>query len=248
MAMEILHKYAEDNNGDIIHISNAKIGIKYFCPGCKEEFIFKNGEIRQKHFSHKSQTHVCSGGGGEGYLHETFKKMLFYKILENINKRKPLVITWKCNICNYGHFQDLLLGIKEIKIEYNLEGCRPDLVLFNEIGQVAFIIEIVDTHEPENNVIEYCIKNNTILVIIKLKDLDDLDNIDNIIKNTSNVLLFNRIQCPIFVKNTQQKAQKQYYITPKKGITKRGSLMDRIETAQKRKKTNRNFGKRRPRK
>jgi hypothetical protein len=246
MAMEILHKYAEDNNGNIIHITDAETGKKYFCPGCKEEFLFKNGRIRQKHFSHKNQTQVC-GGGGEGYLHETFKKMLFYKIVKNINENEPLVINWKCNICNNGHFHDLLLGIKEIMTEYNLEGCRPDLVLFNEMGQVPFIIEIVDTHEPENNVIEYCKKNNTILIKIKLKDLNDLDNIDNIIKNPSNVIFFNEMQCPVFVNIMQQKIQMQNRITPKKRTGQRGALIDRIDEAQRSRKTSRKYGKKRPR-
>jgi hypothetical protein len=245
MAMEILHRYAEDKNGNIIHITNAEAGKKYFCSGCKEEFIFRNGKIRQKHFSHKNKTQVC-GGGGEGYLHETFKKMLFYKIVKNINEMEPLVINWKCNICNNGHFLDLLLGIKEIRIEYNLEGCRPDLVLFNEMGQVPFIIEIVDTHEPENNVIEYCKRNNTILIIIKLKDLNDLDNIDNIMKNPSNVILFNKTQCPIFVRNIQQKAQILYQITPKKRTSQRGALIDRIDVVQGRRKTSRKYGKKCP--
>jgi len=190
--MEILHKYAEDNDGKIINITNAETGQKYFCPGCKDEFIFKNGKIRQKHFSHKSQSQDC-GGSGEGYLHETFKKMLFNKITENLSKNIPLEIQWKCNVCGYPHSCNILSGISEIKMEYAFETCRPDLVLINQQGKAPFIIEIVDKHEPENNVIEYCKANNIILIRIKLETIDDLENIDNKIKFPSNVVFFNML-------------------------------------------------------
>ena len=71
MPNEIRYKYAENGNGYVVLIDNAVSGTKYYCSGCKEEMIFKNGQIRQKHFSHKN-TENCIGGGGEGYLHETF--------------------------------------------------------------------------------------------------------------------------------------------------------------------------------
>jgi competence CoiA-like predicted nuclease len=71
MEKEILYKYAEDRDGKIIHINNATECAEYFCPGCKQSFIFKHGKIRQHHFSHKNPSLDCTG---EGYLHRTFKK------------------------------------------------------------------------------------------------------------------------------------------------------------------------------
>jgi predicted RNA-binding Zn-ribbon protein involved in translation (DUF1610 family) len=231
MAIGILHKYAEDTNGNIIHITNAETGNRYSCPNCKEEFIFKNGKIRQKHFSHKNQSADC-GGKGEGYLHETFKKLLFHKIIENIRNNTPLEIQWKCNVCGYPHSYNLLLGISEIKMEYSLEACRPDLVLLNQQEKIPFIIEIVDKHEPENNVIEYCKKTNTILIRIKLETIDDLENIEAKVKFPSSVVFFNMLNCPNYRNFVMQ--NRNISLPSVYRATSRGPTINEIEDKKRR--------------
>ena len=203
--MEILYKYAEDNKGKIIHISQALLGASYYCPECKEKFIFRKGKIRQQHFAHSNTSSNCTG---EGYLHKAFKKMLLEIISDHINKRLPLNIDWNCNICKEKHNGNLLSGITVVKDEYNLEVCRPDIALINEAGTVPIIIEIVHKHEPENNVIEYCKNNKTVLIRIKLDSLNDLENIDNIIKSPTNVIFFDRMNCPNYVNYQNQLIQK----------------------------------------
>jgi hypothetical protein len=196
MKKEILYKYAEDNNGKIIHINNALLGENYYCPECKEKFIFKKGEIRQQHFAHNNTSSNCTG---EGYLHKTFKKMLLELIRDHINKKLPLNINWDCNICKNKHNGNLVGEIKDVKDEYNLEICRPDIALINEAGIVPIIIEIVYKHEPENNVIEYCKNNKTVLIRIKLDSLDDLENINNRINFPTNVIFFDNMNCQNYV-------------------------------------------------
>ena len=90
-------------------------------------------------------------------------------------------------------FSSLLLGISDIEMEYLLEVCRPDMVLLTQKGNVPFI---VDKHEPENNVIEYCKTKNIVLIRIKLKSIDDLENIDKKMKFPTNVMFFNALDCP----------------------------------------------------
>lgn len=230
--MEILYKYAEDNNGQIIFIGNALSGEKYYCPVCKEELIFKNGKIRQKHFSHKNKTIDC-GGSGEGYLHETFKKMLLKYIIENIGNKKPLEIFWICNICKNKHTGNLLLGISDIKMEYSLDKCRPDLTLINDQGNVSAIIEIVDKHEPENNVLEYCSKNNVFLIRIKLESIEDLENIGEKIKFPTNLIFFNQMNCINYVNYIRQRNNINYQLLPNYNIKRNGPSIEEIDRNKK---------------
>jgi len=206
MEKEILHKYAEDDNGKIVHINNALLGVNYYCPECKGKFIFRKGKIRQQHFSHNHTTSNCTG---EGYLHKTFKKMLLELIKDHINKKIPLDINWDCNICKNKHNGNLIGGITDVKDEYNLEICRPDIVLINEAGIIPIIIEIVHKHEPENNVIEYCKRNKTVLIRIKLVSLDDLKNIENKIMFPTNVIFIDKMNCQNYVNYYNQLIRQQ---------------------------------------
>jgi hypothetical protein len=212
MTNEILYKHALDEKGNVIKIETAKTGQKYFCTVCHNEMIFKNGKIRQKHFSHKNITENCGGkggSGGEGYLHETFKNMLFQKLTEAIKDNKPLEINWICNVCNQKEKGNLLGNIKEIKMEHTIDNCRPDIVLIDDKGNNSIIIEVVDKHEPEQNVIELCQKYNIILIKIKLENLEDLEKIDEKIINPTNLIRFNKLQCLNFYNWAVQQQQQQ---------------------------------------
>ena len=233
MVKEILYKYAENNNGNIIHINNAEIGLNYYCPDCKESFILKKGKIRQQHFAHSNSTSNCTG---EGYLHKTFKKMLLNLIKNNILNKKPLEIFWKCNICKKEHNCNLINGIIDVKDEYNLEVCRPDIALINKTGTVPIIIEIVDKHEPENNVLQYCQKTNTVLIRIKIDTLNDLEDVNNKIKYPSNVVFFNQLFCPN-VRNYLYQQQLNAQVFPNKYRTRQnGPTIDQIEADRARKR------------
>ncbi|GHV59295.1 hypothetical protein AGMMS49579_26900 [Spirochaetia bacterium] len=129
-------------------------------------------------------------------MHKAFKKMLLEYFKNSIANKIPIISIWRCNICNMEHNGNILNGITDAKDEYNLVECRPDIALINKNGIVPIIIEIVDKHEPEKNVIDYCIKHNTVLIRIKLDSIDDLENIENKIKVPSNVIFFNKMFCP----------------------------------------------------
>jgi predicted RNA-binding Zn-ribbon protein involved in translation (DUF1610 family) len=230
--MELLNEFAEDNNGKIIHIKNAVTGVDYYCPECKEKFILKKGNIRQHHFSHNNSSSNCTGTG-EGYLHKAFKKMLLQLLKNNMSNKLPMIIYWKCNICNMNHNGDILNGIIDVKEEYNLVECRPDIVLVNNKNKVNIIIEIVDKHAPEKNVIDYCIKNNVILIRIKLDSINDLDNIENKIIYSSKVILFNQLSCPNFVNALMQQQYRQKQINAQIALQnnrniQRGPRIDQI--------------------
>jgi len=229
--MEILYKYAEDVNGKIIHINNAMAGENYFCPECKEKFTFRNGKIRQRHFSHTNTSYNCTG---EGYLHKTFKKMLLELIRNNLSNNLPLIINFKCNICNMEHNGDILNGIIEVKDEYNLEMCRPDIVLINKKNMVPIIIEIVDKHEPENNVFNFCKINGTVLIRIKIETVNDLENVNKKISFPSNVVFFNQLNCPSYQQYIIQQQQTQKIILNNNRTIQRGPTIEQLEAKKRR--------------
>ena len=229
--MELLNKFAEDNNGKIIHIKNALSSVDYYCPECKEKFILKKGNIRQYHFAHNNSSSNCAGTG-EGYLHKAFKKMLLGIIMNNLNNKSQIIINWKCNICNMEHNGDLLNDIIDAKDEYNLVECRPDIALINQNNQVPIIIEIVYKHEPEKNVFDYCTKNQIVLIRIKLDSIEDLENINNKIQNPTNVILFNQLHCPnYYIRQQQLKAQMISNIVVNR-VNQGGPRIDQIQAAQ----------------
>ena len=219
MEKEILHKYAEDSNGRIIHIDNAIKEVNYYCPNCKEKFSFRKGEIRQRHFSH-SNTSNCSS---EGYLHKTFKKKLLELIKERINKKLPIEILFNCILCKQPHNFNFLQGIMDIKDEYYMGVCRPDIALIHEKGVVSVVIEIIVSHEIEEKAIEFYIQNAIIVIRIKLESLDDLENIDDKIKIPTDVLPFNKLICPnVRQQILHQHLQTQLFFIPTPRIQSRG--------------------------
>jgi hypothetical protein len=239
MGNDILNKFAEDNNGKITHINNALSGVDYYCPECKEKFILKKGDIRQHHFAHNNSSSSCTGTG-EGYLHKAFKKMLLGNIINNLSNKSPIIINWKCNICNTEHNGDILIDIMDVKDEYNFVDCRPDIALIHKNGSVPIIIEIVDKHEPEKNVIDYCTKQNIVLIRIKLDSINDLENMENKLKFPSNVVFFNKMNCPVFRNYLFQQQQRQLLqqqlnaqmIPNYNRIRQSGPTIDRIEASR----------------
>ena len=174
--------------------------------------------------------------------------MLLELISEHINKKLPLYINWDCNICRNKHNGNLLGVIKDVKDEYNLEVCRPDIALINEAGIASIIIEIVHKHEPENNVIDYCTEHNIILIRIKLDTIDDLENIENRIMYPSNVWFFNPLNCPNYYRNylllQQQKQQQQINVQINQRnnrISQSGPTIEQIEASHERDRKRRQY-------
>jgi predicted RNA-binding Zn-ribbon protein involved in translation (DUF1610 family) len=192
---DILFRFAKNNNGDMVHISSTLTGVDYYCPECNSKFIVRKGKKRRHHFAHNNASSSCTGTG-EGYLHKTFKKLLLEYLRNNLINKSPVCVNFLCNICDMEHKNyDILAGILDIETEYYLLECRPDLALINSNGKASVFIEIVVTHEPEENVINYCKKNKITLVKIKLDKIEDLENVEHMLYSPTS-LTFNDDFCP----------------------------------------------------
>ncbi|HQM30453.1 MAG TPA: hypothetical protein PLR20_13975 [Syntrophales bacterium] len=192
MNRKILHVYAKDESGKFIHVNNAVKGIKYYCadPECKKEIIFrssgKTGKgSRRPHYSHKKGTNPnCSP---ERSLHEGFKNELVGLLEKYRVENKPFIFNWTCGACNCKNSGNLLEKAKLLKAEYNLGECQPDIALLDKEENVLAVIEIVNTHPPEEKVLQYYKNKNITLIQIDLTSDEDSNRVEDKTKNPDSV-------------------------------------------------------------
>lgn len=181
----ILYTIAKDSNGNLVRANDAKKGITFFCPVCNNELLLrKSGNTgkysKRPHFAHKLLTPNCTP---ETVLHFSFKTLLTKKIQQHIDNSLPLNITWICQHCRDIHSGNLLKKIKSVRLEYKIGVCQPDITLLDIDEKVFAVIEIVVTHKPERQVLNYYKTNNIILIQIELKSDNDIYEIDSKISN-----------------------------------------------------------------
>lgn len=210
--MEIQYTTAYDENGDLIHIDKAEKGKLYYCPECKNDFILrKSGNTgprsKRPHFAHKNLNPNCTP---EGVLHHSFKKYLV-DLLENYrSENKPLSVNWRCDSCLTDYpkkslVTNLMIKTASIEEEYNLKVCRPDIALIDKEGEVIAAIEIVVTHEPEENALQYYKENGITLIQINLSSEDDLHKIEEKINNPDIVNLCLSTNCSNYKNHAAKK-------------------------------------------
>jgi hypothetical protein len=217
MIKELLHTIAKDINGDPIHINNAIKGLKYFCPGCNDEFVLrKSGKTgkgsRCPHFAHKNLTPNCTP---EGYLHSSFKILLLEKLNSSSKSKLPIDISWACIYCKNEHHTNLLGGIRSVEKEFDMKTCRPDIVLLNEKGIVAIVIEIIVSHAPEDNALSFYRTNNIPLINITLNPSDpvkELENIDAKIQRPTSVDFLSNMTCPSYRQYLAQQQRQKLFL------------------------------------
>jgi hypothetical protein len=195
---QLLYVTAVDDDGKLVKAKDSEKDGKYYCPICKKELILKKSgktgkHSKRPHFAHYSLTENCTS---EGALHYSFKKLLLEKIKEDIKNKISIDMIWECNYCHNKHEGNLLKKVFDVKDEYDMKVCRPDIALFDEKGNAFAVIEIVVTHKPEENVIEYYKKNNIICIQIALNSEDDLENMDDKLKNPNIVDCCLNPRCP----------------------------------------------------
>lgn len=197
MRKEILYVSAFNEKGSLVKAIDASKEENYFCIECNSKLILKkSGKTgkgsKRPHFAHLSLTENCTP---EGVLHKSFKILLVKKIKECIENKIPINIKWKCDSCNEMNEGNLLFNAFDVKEEYNMKVCKPDIALLNSEGNVYAVIEIIVTHKPEENVIEYYKANKIPVIQILLNSDENINNLDNIINNPTSLDFCFNISC-----------------------------------------------------
>ncbi len=142
MADTIKVPYGVDPSGNLTASTDADKGREYRCPGCNSPLILKEGEIRTKHFSHKSDS-ICNF---ETVLHITAKGLVSQAIKSNSAGTTNISVRNHCSGCGQDLFQELKPGLfSGASEEYRVGDYVCDVVGF--IGaQPRLAIEIRNTH------------------------------------------------------------------------------------------------------
>ena len=180
---KLLLPYAYDSTGHLVHIDNARKGERYTCPTCGAELTLKISKIpegekyhRPNHFAHKVTTdNNCS----ESFLHKLFKeKTTDFIRAKMVNKENVLQFEWDCEKCREHHIGNLLKKAVIVREEYDMQCCRPDIALLDNANNVKIVIEVVVTHEPTPEVIQFYDDNRIACLQIRLISFDDCNNIE----------------------------------------------------------------------
>ena len=180
--MPLLLTYAYDCNNQLVHIDDAKKGKKYTCPNCGAELLLKISRIpegqkyhRRNHYAHKGNSdNHCS----ESFLHKLFKEKCAEFIRQKLSDNEGLNFEWHCEQCEEEHIGNLLKKAVRVETEYDLGICQPDIALFDKDGKVVIVVEIVVTHKPEPEVMQYYDKKKIACLQIQVEDFPDCDRIE----------------------------------------------------------------------
>jgi hypothetical protein len=192
MAKNILYSIATTSTGKLVNAVDAKKEEDYACPFCSQPFILRKGTRKRPHFAHKNLSHNCTP---ETALHYSFKTLLSNKIQEHIYTKRPLEIRWKCSNCYEWHTGNLLKKAVQVKTEYDLGSCRPDIVLLDRQDKAIAVIEVIVTHSPEQKVLDYYKSNRIAVVSYFLKSDEDINRLDSSILVPDSVDLCTNPKC-----------------------------------------------------
>ena len=172
--------YALNSSGNLIHADHASKDDRYYCPECGETLMFRRSRIpegakyhRRNHFAHMGSTNQhCS----ESLLHKMFKNKIVDSIQHCLESNENFSFKWDCQRCHETHQGDLLKKVAFIEKEYSIDACRPDITLLNADLEPIIVIEIVVTHAPEENVMQFYATSGIVCILIKATSYNDLEN------------------------------------------------------------------------
>lgn len=192
MARTILYSIARTPSGELIKASDAEKGQNYVCPSCETELVLRKGSKKRPHFAHKKVTENCTP---ETALHFGFKILLAQRIQKSIDSAESLPFLWNCNFCSGKHEGDLVKKATQVKVEYDLGICQPDIALVDSSNSVVAAIEVVVSHSPEEKVIGYYKQNGIALVIFELESDEDIHLVDETVLKPTSVSVCRNPKC-----------------------------------------------------
>jgi len=160
-------EYGCDLNGNLIHISNARKGLKcgLYCPACKKQLIAKKGDLMQHHFAHYKAAE-CK------YAFETSIHLLAKEIIAEdgeIFTPELALLPDHWNMYNYILLKSQYFRIGNIIVEPHLGNIRPDLIVY--IDSHPLLIEVCVTHKVDADKLKKIKEHNLSAIEINLSDV-----------------------------------------------------------------------------
>ncbi|MBM3330051.1 MAG: hypothetical protein FJY67_11390 [Calditrichaeota bacterium] len=179
-------------NDEVVDISRAlnERAKNYHCPMCNEVLILRKEHLRSRtikvkaHFAHRSEPQCSS----ESQLHYWAKRFFKERFEVSISNAVKFYFKWECEQCFDEHNGNFCKEATETVLEKDFGECRPDICLIDKEGKPRIFVEIVVSHAPEDNVIEYVQANDIALVEMIIENEDDLEEIRH-----SNVLMVAKV-------------------------------------------------------
>lgn len=148
---ELQVPYGRAQTGAMVQVAAADRSCSYSCPGCGAKLVLRNGDIRQKHFSHPSHPSCTQ----ETILHQTAKALLAEVIQANaLGLEAAIELGCQCRWCDRQYFAVLKAGtFSKATVEKAVGPYIGDVVAASA-GKDALVLEVVVTHhiEPEKAV------------------------------------------------------------------------------------------------
>lgn len=135
--------------GYMVRAEEAERDVQYLCPGCEEPLVFRAGEYKVKHFSHKANTQ-CTG---ESIIHKTAKLLIVQTINNQADpqKRRPIKIQTTCVCCNSEAIKSLPYDMfTSVYEEKSIGGYICDVVA-QKNNEDILAIEILFSHHVDEN-------------------------------------------------------------------------------------------------
>ena len=144
---------ARDVMVDVADAMRGRSGLQCPDPQCGSEMVAAQGKKNVWHFRHAK--YACNG-----YLHYTIVNLLADRLRESLEETTPVQLRYTCETCRQVHNLNVFTwpggAVDEVKKErQSIEGSgvRPDITLCANDGNPLALVEIVDTHYPEPEVL-----------------------------------------------------------------------------------------------
>lgn len=137
-------QWALDASGCPVPIKQARRGVAYVCPQCRNPMIARMGDQLQHHFAHEALT----GCTTEAVARAVIRRWITIQLRESMSACTPVEVTWHCRYCGQSHTANLLQNITHLIEGHTLDGHFVDVVLTDSSDEVLGTLLVQDEYVP----------------------------------------------------------------------------------------------------
>ena len=193
MGKKLLHTTGYDEEGRILHVSEAGKGGTYTCPLCGDRIIARNeGKAQRPHFAHFKK--ADAGCNGEALLLHLFKQKAITLLQIHIEQKQAFTIHWSCPLCNRPYHKDILQQVTSLATDTDIEGHHPDIALLNADGQPVIAIQLLIRKKLTKKTLHFYEEKGIILIQVQLEE-DDWMHVEEKLTHPDSVSFCGNAEC-----------------------------------------------------